>query len=74
MKAAVIAHRKEGSPCWKIIRATIIIKYSIYETEDPFLEPIQRKIESWNKNHKFSTRDVLIDFNLEKVIKLTQQI
>ena len=48
-----------------------LLNNQIYETEDPFLEPIQRKIESWNKSHKFSTRDVLIDSELREGNKIT---
>ena len=41
-----------------------LLNNQIYENEDPFLEPIQMKIESWQKDHKFSSRDILIDSEL----------
>ena len=30
-----------------------LLNNQLYETEDPFLEPIQRKVESWNKPLNF---------------------
>ena len=48
-----------------------LLNNQLYENEDPFLEPIQRKIESWDKGHKFSTRDILIDSELRDGNKIT---
>ena len=49
-----------------------LLNNQCYENEDPFLEPIQRKIESWNKGYKFSTRNVLIDSELRDGNKITK--
>ena len=71
-KAAVIAHRTGRKPMLEDHQEQqSLLNNQIYETEDPFLEPIQRKIESWNKGHKFSTRDVLIDSELRDGNKIT---
>ena len=71
-KAAVVAHRTGRKPMLADHQEQqSLLNNQIYETEDPFLEPIQRKIESWNKGHKFSTRDVLIDSELRDGNKIT---
>jgi predicted P-loop ATPase len=71
-KAAVAAYRTGRLPMLSDhLEQQSLLNNQIYENEDPFLEPIQRKVESWNKGHKFSTRDVLIDSELRDGNKIT---
>ena len=71
-KAAIAAFRKGRLPMLSEHQEQqSLLNNQIYENEDPFLEPIQRKIESWNKSHKFSTRDVLIDSELREGKNIT---
>ena len=71
-KAAIAAFRKGRLPMLSEHQEQqSLLNNQIYENEDPFLEPIQRKIESWNKSHKFSTRDVLIDSELREEKNIT---
>ena len=71
-KAAVIAHREGRLPMLSDHQEQqSLLNNQLYENEDPFLEPIQRKIESWDKGHKFSTRDILIDSELRDGNKIT---
>ena len=71
-KAAVVAHREGRLPMLSDhLEQQSLLNNQLYENEDPFLEPIQRKIESWNKGHKFSTRDILIDSELRDGNKIT---
>ena len=72
-KAAVVAHREGRLPMLSDdLEQKSLLNNQLYENEDPFLEPIQMKIESWNKGHKFSTRDILIDSELRDGNKITQ--
>jgi len=71
-KAAVAAYRTGRLPMLSDhLEQQSLLNNQIYENEDPFLEPIQRKVNSWNKGHKFSTRDILIDSELRDGNKIT---
>jgi len=71
-KAAINAYRKgREARLSDHAEQQSLLNNQIYENEDPFLEPIQRKVESWNKGHKFSTRDVLIDSELRDGNRIT---
>ena len=71
-KAAVFAYREGRLPMLSEHQEQqSLLNNQCYENEDPFLEPIQRKIESWNKGYKFSTRNVLIDSELRDGNKIT---
>ena len=71
-KAAIAAFRKGRLPMLSEHQEQqSLLNNQIYENEDPFLEPIERKVESWSKGHKFSTRDVLIDSELREGNKIT---
>ncbi len=71
-KAAVAAYRSGRLPMLSDpLEQQSLLNNQLYENEDPFLEPIQKKVESWNKCHKFSTRDILIDSELRESNKIT---
>ena len=71
-KAAVAAYRTGRLPMLSDhLEQQSLLNNQIYENEDPFLEPIQRKVNSWNKGHKFSTRDILLDSELRDGNKIT---
>ena len=71
-KAAVIAHREGRLPMLSDHQEQqSLLNNQLYENEDPFLEPIQIKVENWKKG-KFSTRQILIDSELRDGKNISQ--
>jgi predicted P-loop ATPase len=69
-KAAVQSYRKGRLPMLSDHQEQqSLLNNQLYENEDPFLEPIQRRIEG--KTKKFSTREILIETELREAKNIT---
>ena len=69
-KAAIQSYRKGRLPMLSDHQEQqSLLNNQLYENEDPFLEPIQRKIEG--KTKKFSTREILIETELREAKNIT---